>query len=161
MSAVDAIVDDIANACLAREMTVGVIESLTSGAVASALGRGHEAAEWFRGGVVAYETETKQWVLGLVPGTDPCSPSCAAQLAANGRALLRADVCASVTGIGGPEPVDDHPAGEVHVGVSTAQGWTTRVHYFDGPPEDVVEQSVLATLSRLYDTLTPTPGPGA
>lgn len=154
MSTVDAVVEEIARTCRQHRITVGVIESLTSGAVASALGRGPSASEWFRGAVVAYETTTKQLVLGLVPGTDPCSDSCATQLAANGRALLHTEVCASVTGVGGPDPSDGHPAGEVHVGVSTAYGTTSTQHQFDGSPAEVVDASVLATVTRLRDALT-------
>ncbi len=154
MSEVDAVVEEIARMCRQHRRTVGVIESLTSGAVASALGRGPSASEWFRGAVVAYETTTKQIVLGLVPGTDPCSESCATQLAANGRDLLRTDVCASITGVGGPDPSDGHPAGEVHVGTSTVHGTASRQHQFDGSPEQVVDASVLATVTSLRDALT-------
>lgn len=153
MSPADAVVEQIATMCREHGKTVAVVESLTSGAVASALGRGPHAADWFRGAVVAYETTTKELVLGLVPGTDPCSDSCATQLAANGRALLATDVCASVTGVGGPDPTDGHPAGEVHIGVTTVHGTTSHRHQFEGSPEEVVDASVLATLHSLRDAL--------
>lgn len=153
MNSAEDLVEDIAAACLTAGTTVAVVESLTSGAVASALGRGRDAAQWFRGAVVAYETVTKEAVLDLEPGTDPCSPSCAEQLARNGRALLRTDVCVSITGVGGPDATDGHPAGEVHLGTATVDGTVTEQHQFSGPPEDVVAESTLAALACLRDGL--------
>lgn len=154
MDSVERVVEQIARECLARDMTVALVESLTSGAIATSLGRGGDAAQWFRGAVVAYGTITKETVLGLEPGTDPCSPSCAEQLAENGRHLLLADVCVSVTGVGGPEPAGGHAAGEVHIGTATTRGVTTETHRFDGSPEDVVRQSTHAVLASMRDALT-------
>jgi PncC family amidohydrolase len=153
MESVEELVARIAALCSEHSATVGAVESLTSGAVAGALGRGEDASDWFRGAVVAYQTATKESVLMLTPGTDPCSPSCAAQLAAAGRELLGADACVSVTGVGGPEDADGHPAGEVHVGLATAAGVVTTTHRFDGPPAEVVQRSTHAAVSVLCDAL--------
>ena len=144
----------IAAECADRGTIVAAVESLTSGAVASALGQGESAADWFGGAVVAYQMSTKEGVLGVEPGTDPCSPGCAEQLAAGGRLLLGVDACVSVTGVGGPDPADGHPAGEVHIGVATAAGVTTTGHQFDGSPEEVVHRSVREALSALNAALS-------
>jgi PncC family amidohydrolase len=154
---VEEIVADIADLCAAHGLVVSAVESLTSGAVASALGQGESAADWFGGAVVAYQMATKEGVLGLTPGTDPTSPECASQLAAGGRLLLGVDACVSVTGVGGPDPADGHPAGEVHIGVATARGVTTSEHRFDGDPEDVVQQSVHAAIAALRDAVKTIP----
>src|SRR5687767_1949562 len=73
--------DRIADAALRRHARVGIAESLTCGLLASELGKGHDAAEWFAGGVVAYQTDVKQHVLKVRAGVDPCSAECAEQLA--------------------------------------------------------------------------------
>lgn len=146
-------VEQIARRTQELGVTVGVVESLTSGAVASALGRGSAATEWFRGAVVAYQLPTKEAVLGVEPGIDPATAECAAQLATGGLALLGADVCVSVTGVGGPSPEGDHPAGEVHLGIATAGEVTTASHRFDGDPASVVTQSVAAAVAAIRDTL--------
>ncbi len=148
------LVNAIATECADRGTVVAAVESLTSGAVASALGQGESAAEWFGGAVVAYQMQTKEGVLGVEPGTDPCSPSCAEQLASAGRVLLGVDACVSVTGVGGPDPADGHPAGEVHVGVATTAGVTTTEHRFHGAPEEVVQRSVREALSALLSALS-------
>lgn len=155
--AVEQAVEQIARRAQELGATVGAVESLTSGAVASALGRGRDAAEWFRGAVVAYQTTTKETVLGVDPGTDPATAECAAQLAVGGLALLGADVCVSVTGVGGPDPEGGHPAGEVHVGIATHSGVETASHRFDGDPSEVVTQSVavaVEAIRRALDGLT-------
>ncbi|CAI9387047.1 nicotinamide-nucleotide amidohydrolase family protein [Microbacterium sp. T2.11-28] len=150
---VEVTVEQIARRVQDLGATVGAVESLTSGAVASALGRGSDAAGWFRGAVVAYQMSTKEAVLGVAPGTDPATPDCAAQLATGGRTLLGVDVCVSVTGVGGPDPEGSHPAGEVHLGIATAAGVETASHRFDGDPADVVEQSVRAAVEAIRSAL--------
>lgn len=153
VDAVEDLVADIAQLCADRGVVVAAVESLTSGAVASALGQGESAADWFGGAVVAYQMETKEGVLGVPPGTDPTTPACAEQLARGGRILLGVDACVSVTGVGGPDPADGHPAGEVHIGVATASGVSTSEHRFDGDPEAVVQQSVQAAVAALRDAV--------
>jgi len=88
-------------------------------------------------------------VLGLEPGTDPCSPECAEQLAVGVRELLGADLAVSTTGVGGPGPEDGHEAGTVYVGWSTAHGTGHRAFMFDGGPDEVLEQTVAAALLEL------------
>ena len=154
MDSTDALVARIAADCTRRGMTVAAIESLTSGAVASALGQGEDAAEWFAGGVVAYRVATKTSLLRVTEGLDPSTPECAAQLAAHGRELLAVDVCVAVTGVGGPEPSDGHPAGEVHLGLATVDGVTTSTHRFEGDPADVVVLSVRAAVAALAEGVT-------
>jgi len=122
--------------------------------VASALGQGEDAAEWFAGGVVAYRVATKTSLLRVTEGLDPSTPECAAQLAAHGRELLAVDVCVAVTGVGGPEPSDGHPAGEVHLGLATVDGVTTSTHRFEGDPADVVVLSVRAAVAALAEGVT-------
>lgn len=151
------LVADIARLCDEKGIVVAAVESLTSGAVASALGQGENAADWFGGAVVAYQMETKESVLGVEPGTDPCSPSCARQLAAGGRLLLGVDACVSTTGVGGPDPADGHPAGEVHIAVATAAGVSHSAHRFEGSPEEVVQQTVTAATEALRHAIADLP----
>ena len=50
-------------------------ESLTSGAIASALGAAENASEWFRGGVVAYASGVKHDLLHVPPGPVVSAPA--------------------------------------------------------------------------------------
>src|SRR5690349_20430325 len=103
----------------AEGLRIAVAESLTSGQVAHTVGAGEHAAEWFAGGIVAYLVDVKERVLGVPPGTDPCSATCAEQLAIGARELFDADVSVSTTGVGGPDPEDGHAPGTVFLGWAT------------------------------------------
>lgn len=130
---------------------MAVAESLTSGAVASAVGRGEGAGGWFAGGVVAYLLRVKEAVLGVRSGIDPCSAECAEQLALGVRQRLDADVAVSTTGVGGPDPEDGHAPGTVYIGWATAHGAGHRLLQIEGPPERVVEESVAAAVEMLAE----------
>ncbi len=142
-------VEDVARTAADRGLRVATAESLTSGLLASRVGAGSGASEWFTGGVVAYRTEMKEKLLGLTPGTDPCSATCAEQLAAGVRELMDADVAVSTTGVGGPDAEDGHEPGTVFVGWATREGTGHRALQLDGDPEDVLEATVDAALSQL------------
>jgi len=132
-----------------RGLRICVAESLTSGRLAAEVGAGPDASAWFAGGLVAYATDVKERALGLAPGTDPCSASCARQIAEGGLALFRADVCVSTTGVGGPGPEDGHPPGTVYLGWATAQGSGHRALSLPGDPAQVVDEAVRAAVRLL------------
>lgn len=132
-----------------RGLRVCVVESLTSGRLAATVGAGEDASSWFAGGIVAYLTEVKERLLGLTPGTDPCSAACAQQIAGGGLALFDADVCVSTTGVGGPGPEGGHPPGEVHLGWATPLGTGHRALSLTGEPEQVIDEASDAALRLL------------
>ncbi|MEV7619012.1 CinA family protein [Microbacterium sp. NPDC089321] len=132
-----------------RHLRVAVAESLTSGALASAVGAGEGASAWFGGGVVAYLPEVKERVLGFPADQDPTSAECAEQLARGARELLDADLCVSTTGVGGPDAEDGHPAGEVFLGWATRDEVGHRRLELDGEPEDVLDATIEAAVQLL------------
>lgn len=132
-----------------RGLRVCVVESLTSGRLAATVGAGEDASSWFAGGIVAYLTEVKERLLGLTPGTDPCSAACAQQIAEGGLALFDADVCVTTTGVGGPGPEGGHPPGEVHLGWATPLGTGHRALSLTGEPEQVIDEASDAALRLL------------
>ena len=153
-------VDALASAMVARGTTVAAAESLTSGAVSTALGAGPDTQEWFAGSVVAYRFETKTDVLGVDADVDPCSPECAVQLAEGVRRLLGTDYAVSVTGVGGPDADDaGHDAGTVYIAVASADDVSWRLHEFDGDPAAVISQSVDAAIALLVETAGVKPVP--
>lgn len=111
-------------------------ESVTAGLVADMAAQGAEASRWFLGGLVAYATEVKQRLLG-VQGDRVVNPETAAQMARGVAELLHADVTVATTGVGGPDPAEEQPAGTVWVGVHVRGQVTTHRLQVDGDPEDV------------------------
>ena len=151
-------IERLSELATARRLRVCVAESLTSGRFANTVGRGADASTWFAGGIVAYLTEVKERVLGVVPGTDPCSAACAEQLAAGARYLFDADICVSTTGVGGPGPEGGHPAGTVYLGWATPTAVGHRRLSLPGDPESVLDACVAAATRLLafrIETLHP------
>jgi nicotinamide-nucleotide amidase len=136
-----------------RGIRVAVAESLTCGLLASEVGKGQNAAEWFAGGVVAYLYDIKQNVLGVAPNLDPCSPGCAEQLAVGVRDLMNADVAVSTTGVGGPDPSDGHPPGTVYLGWADPTGVGHLRLNLGDHPEEVLPAAVDAAIRLLADTV--------
>ncbi|MBW9120819.1 CinA family protein [Microbacterium trichothecenolyticum] len=125
-----------------HSLTVAVAESLTCGLLASEIGKGENASEWFCGAVVAYQTAVKEQVLGVPDGLDPCSAECASRLAQGVRSLLQADIAVATTGVGGPDSEDGHPPGTVFLGWADATRSGAELFHFGGEPEDVLRATV-------------------
>ncbi|WP_243225051.1 CinA family protein [Microbacterium sp. CIAB417] len=139
-----------------RGWTLGVAESLTGGAVSSAIVAVPGASSVLNGAVVAYATPVKHSVLGvdadLLVEHGPVHPQVAEQLADGVRVAVAvegrpADVGISTTGIAGPASPDGQPVGTVHVGVATPDGVQSFSFRFGGDREEIRRQSVDAVIS--------------
>lgn len=150
------LVEQIAAVAGHDSLTVAVAESLTGGQISSALAQGDNAAQWFRGSVVAYAPEVKFDVLGVDPG--PVNTvSCASQMAEGAGKLLDSDVAVSATGVGGPGSDEGVPAGTVFIACSR-RGSEIALgrHHLSGPPEAVVAQAVELALESVLKALLET-----
>ena len=142
----------VAAAAQRRELSIACAESLTSGAIASALGRAPHSALWFAGGVVAYSETAKVEALGVHRGP-VVTEQCALEMAAGVRRLMKADAAVAVTGVGGPGESEGHPAGTVMIAVSTPRADWAATHHFEGDPVAVVSRTTLHALVRLRELL--------
>jgi len=125
---------------------------VTSGNIATCLGAGPDAVEWFAGGIVAYQTEVKVQVLGLdedCPIVSAECAECAEQLATGALRLFGVEVAVSATGVGGPEPSEGSPPGMVYLAVVTPEDSVVQRHSFDGEPDEVRAQTASAALTLL------------
>jgi nicotinamide-nucleotide amidase len=111
----------------ARGLTVAVAESLTGGLLVAELISVPGASGVVLGGVVAYNTELKQTVLGVDGGLlaehGPVHPEVARQMAARVRDVLAvggepADIGLSTTGVAGPDPQNGFQPGTVFIGIA-------------------------------------------
>ena len=100
-----------------RGLTLAVAESMTGGLVAGRLVDVPGSSKWFKGGVVAYDSEIKFDLL-KVPRGPVVSEVAAVQMADGVRQLLGADVGLSVTGVAGPAEQDGQPVGTVWFGIA-------------------------------------------
>ncbi len=127
--------DDLPEA-VARELartgkTLALAESCTGGMVGELLTNIPGISEHFLGGVVSYANSAKIGLLG-VPETllavyGAVSPEVAEAMAIGARLKFGADLGLSITGIAGPDGgSEDKPIGLVYLGLSTAEGVTTK-----------------------------------
>ena len=134
----------------AQGLTLGVAESLTGGLLGSRLTAAEGATDFFRGSIVAYQSDVKFDLLGVPDG--PVVSEQAARAMAEGAAkALGADVGIGVTGVAGPAEQEGQPVGTVYLAV-TLDGDTQCVHVRLPGQRDQVRQfaciSVLDLLRR-------------
>jgi nicotinamide-nucleotide amidase len=145
-------VERVAKLAAEKGLTVAAAESLTSGLIAHRLGAGPNAADWFRGSVVAYQEPVKFEVLGVREGP-VVTAECAEQMARGAARLLAADVAVSATGVGGPDPSEGKPAGTVFLAVTVDGEASVRELDLSGEPEDILQDTATHAIELLLDTL--------
>jgi PncC family amidohydrolase len=99
-----------------RGLAVAVAESMTAGALATAIVDIEGSGQWFRGGLVAYDSDTKYDVLGVTRGPVICA-SAAMEMATGIAEMLHAEIGIATTGCAGPEPMEEQPVGTVWIGL--------------------------------------------
>lgn len=143
----------LAETVQSRGWRVATAESVTAGLVADGLAQAPDASDWFLGGVVAYATEVKQRLLDVAPGP-VVNPETAEQMARGVATLLDAQVAVATTGVGGPDPQEDQPAGRVWVAVYVDGEVTTHRLDLDGDPEDVCTGATDQALQLVAERLS-------
>lgn len=141
-------VEAIADLAKGHGFRVGAAESLTGGAVSSALAMGSEAASWYHGCVVSYSRAVKQECLGVTAEL-LVTEQCAREMAEGATKLLEVDAAVSTTGAGGPGEEEGQPAGTVWVAVCVRNETTAQRLAIDGDPGEVVESATEQALGLL------------
>ena len=109
--------DAVAALLDAHGLCLGLAESVTGGLVGSRLTNVAGSSGFFKGSIVAYDSEVKYSLLGVPEG--PVVTEEAARAMADGaRRALHADVGLSVTGVAGPAEQDGMPVGTVFMGLA-------------------------------------------
>jgi nicotinamide-nucleotide amidase len=148
----DELLQRLADHVIERGWRLATAESVTAGLLADSAAQAPEASEWFLGGVVAYTTEVKQRLLDVAPGP-VVNPQTAAQMARGVARLLDAQVAVSTTGVGGPDPAEEQPAGRVWIGLFVDGEVSTHRLDLPGDPEDVCTGAAARALELLAQTL--------
>ncbi|MCX6407674.1 MAG: nicotinamide-nucleotide amidohydrolase family protein [Propionibacteriales bacterium] len=141
-----------------RGETIACAESLTGGLLCAALVDVPGASDVVVGGVVSYATRVKRDVLGvdarLLAEHGAVDPGTAVQMADHVRRLLDADWGLSTTGVAGPGPSEDKPAGTVFVGLDgPGHRLQSEPLHLDGDRDAVRRGTVGAALSSLVARL--------
>lgn len=120
--------------------TVATAESCTGGLIAHYLTGVPGSSDWFRGGIVAYNAEVKERILGVraetIDKTGVVSKQTVMEMASGARLALGADFGIATTGIAGPSGGTSRaPVGTVYIGLAT-------------PEEVFVQKLLLPRMSR-------------
>ncbi|MBW3087356.1 CinA family protein [Bifidobacterium sp. 82T24] len=157
--------------CGERGWRIAAAESLTGGLLADAFVRIPGASQVFLGSAVTYDIAAKEHVLGvdgaLLRREGAVHPEVARQMAVRtvrlycSRDEYRGGVVGlSTTGVAGPGPDGDKPAGLVYIGlclpdVHVHGGYVVESHELrlSGTREEIREKTVVCVLDRLVSLL--------
>jgi nicotinamide-nucleotide amidase len=145
--------EDIIALAVERGLTIACAESLTGGAVASALVSVPGASDAVAGGVVAYTIPAKEQVLGVDPAViaefGVVSEEVALAMARRACELFGAEVGVGTTGVAGPASHGGKPAGTVCVASVGPGGEHAATAMHKGDRSAVREAAVADALSML------------
>jgi PncC family amidohydrolase len=113
--------------------------------VAAALTASPGSSQYVKGGLVAYDPELKQRLLGVTDISTVVDVETALEMADGGRKLLDADVVVAVTGSAGPDPLEK-PPGTVIIAVATPDDTRARELRMPGDRERVMTYGTTSAL---------------
>ncbi len=143
----------VAGRLIAAGLTFAVAESLTGGLIASRLVNVPGASGWFKGGVVAYDSQVKYDVLG-VPAGPVVTESAAVAMAEGAARVTGADVGLGITGVAGPEDQEGVAPGTVFVGLALpGRSTQSRELRVPGDRERVRQYGAISALDLLRRAL--------
>ncbi|SCX13357.1 CinA family protein [Candidatus Aquiluna sp. UB-MaderosW2red] len=148
-----------------KGLFLAIAESVTGGLICARLIDTPGASRVVLGGIVAYQNDVKQNLLGvpseLLAKVGPVDSKVAMIMAtsvrdkfalANTKNISRV-IGLSSTGVAGPDPVGRSEVGEVLIGFSSSRGAGHRAFQFQGDREQIRSQSLAAALLVLGEHL--------
>ena len=140
-----------------NNLTLGLMESATGGALASSLTDIDGSSSYFKGSIVTYATEAKI-MAGVssetIDASGVISEETATAMAIAARNKLRSDIGIGITGIAGGEEVEGQPPGTMHIALADEKDNITYSHsrYYQGR-EAAKRRAVLTALTMLRQHL--------
>jgi nicotinamide-nucleotide amidase len=123
----------VGNILTERGLTLATMESCTGGLLSNTITDVPGSSKYFKGGLVTYTSEMKV-AFGvkeeLIKAFGVVSPQVAEAMATAVKERLGADIGVGITGVAGPEALEDKPVGTIHIAID-AQGklFTFSPHY--------------------------------
>ena len=145
----------------AERLTLATAESLTAGMASYVTIDEPGAGEVVLGGIVAYSVAAKRAILGVSHDCDVVSAACASQMAIGAQRLFGTACAIALTGVAGPQPLDQHPVGQVLIAVRCGGIDAVAEHRFVGDPDEVRLQSIAAAAGHLESLLDAVGQPGS
>lgn len=140
-----------------NNLTLGLMESATGGALASSLTDIDGSSSYFKGSIVTYATEAKI-MAGVssetIEAAGVISKETATAMAIAARTKLQSDIGIGITGIAGGEEVEGQPPGTMHIALADEKNNVTYSHsrYYQGR-DAAKRRAVLTALTMLRQHL--------
>lgn len=139
----------------AKGKTIAVAESCTGGKLAQVIASVPGASAYFKGGMVAYATQSKTDVLGvpadIIRDHSVVSAAVAEAMAQKAREAFGVDYALSTTGNAGPDKGDSQAeVGTVFIGFATPEGVYSEEFKLGQPREKVIDRAVNKALEKFY-----------
>ena len=129
-------------------LTLATMESCTGGLLAHTLTNVPGSSDYFRGGLVAYDTEMKiEWGVDadVIAQHGAVSAECAQDMARAVRERLGADIGIGITCVAGPDSQEEKPPGTVHIGLDAGFTVPQIVSYHFAQGREAVKGRAVAT----------------
>ena len=144
----------LANLLKANNLNLATAESCTVGKISQIMAAIPGASIFFKGGVVAYATESKVEILGidklLIDRYSVVSAEVAKQMALAVQRMFRSDYAIATTGNAGPSKGDsDATLGTVFIAIATPKEVIVEEFNFGQPREKVIDRAVNQSLEML------------
>ena len=147
------IVKEISGRLAERRLRLSVAESCTGGLISHAITNLPGSSKFFEMAVVSYSDVSKKSVLGvsshLMRKHGAVSEEAAVAMAEGVRKLANTDVSLSITGVAGPEPVEDKEVGVVYMAASVKDVMESKGIFLQGDRETIKRDASLEALKFL------------
>ncbi len=149
----------VADALLAKHLTISTAESCTAGLLGARLTDRAGSSAYVLGGLIAYSNEVKHNALGvpadMLERVGAVSAEVAEAMASGVREWLGTDIGVGITGVAGPGGgTPDKPVGLVHLCVSDATRTVARKEHIPGSRADVRTRSVTIAMHMIRELLS-------
>jgi PncC family amidohydrolase len=151
------VVKEIADKLSVRNLKLGVAESCTGGFLSNAITNFPGASQFFKLSVVSYSEDVKKSVLGVRASIfkkhGMVSEETAIAMMEGVMKLGHTDIALSVTGVAGPERIEDKDVGLVFIAAAVRDRVESHGFKLSGDREEIKRQASLEALRFLKRVL--------
>ena len=139
-------------------MTLSTAESCTGGRIAAAITAHSGASNYFRGGLVAYQNDVKEQLLGVHPSTinkyGVVSEQTVIEMVKGAMKSLNTDCAMATTGIAGPGGAEPgKPVGTIWIAAAWGDNIVTLRQEGDQGRRKNIEKAIQQALRLLFELL--------
>ncbi len=140
-----------------KKLRLSIAESCTGGHISNAITNLPGSSKFFDMSVICYSINSKKSILGISDSVlkkhGMISEKMAVAMAISVRKMSRTDISLSITGIAGPEKIEEKEVGLVYIAVSTEDLIESTGLQFKGNRENIKKEASLEALRFLHRIL--------